>query len=112
MADIPDELDGVVDDLAGLENGLQLGGLILVNKVFIEIEAGGGEQGAGIIMEVGRKPLSFFLLQFDRRVKQYFLLLLFHLLEAGLVTHHFPLVEDDEDDKADGKYNHTQGTQE
>ena len=35
MTDIPDQLDGIINDLAGLEYGLELGGFILVHQVFV-----------------------------------------------------------------------------
>ena len=53
MADVADKLDGIVDDLAGLEYGLKLGALVLVYEVFVEVQAGGGQQGAGIVVEIG-----------------------------------------------------------
>ena len=43
MADVADELDGVINYLAGLEDGLKLGALILVHKVFIQVQSCGGQ---------------------------------------------------------------------
>ena len=42
VADVADQLDGVVYDLPGLKNRLELGGFILINKVLIEVQTGGG----------------------------------------------------------------------
>ena len=43
MADITHQLYGIIDDLAGLEDGLQLRGLILVHQVLVQVEAGCSE---------------------------------------------------------------------
>ena len=58
MADITDQLDGIVNDLPGLEDGLQLGGFVLVHEVLIQVEAGRGQEGTGIIMQIGGKALA------------------------------------------------------
>src|SRR5688572_1306781 len=93
MAYVTDELDGIIYDLAGLEYALQLGHFILVHKVFIQVKAGSGQQGAGIIVQVGGKPLSFFLLQLDAGAKHHFLLVNLHLLQLLLKAKDFTLVE-------------------
>ena len=62
MADVANELDGVVDDLAGLEDRLQLGALVLVHEVFVEVQAGGGQEWSGIVVEIGGESLAFFFL--------------------------------------------------
>lgn len=72
MADITDELDGIINDLAGLEDRLQLGGLILVHQILIQIQTGCGQQGTGIIVQVGSQALAFLFLQFDRGIQQDF----------------------------------------
>ena len=69
MADVPYELDGIINDLAGLEDGLQLGSFILVDQVFIQVEAGCGKERAGIIVEVGCQSLALFFLKFDRGIE-------------------------------------------
>ena len=109
MRDIANELDGVVDDLLGIVNALQLGGLVQIDQVLIEIESGGGEQGAGVIVEVGGNTLAFFFLQADRGIQQQFLLILLHALEAQLVAYHLTLVKNNENDEPDGKCEHTNG---
>ena len=37
MRDIADQLNGVIDDLLGIVDALQLGGLVQVDEVLIEI---------------------------------------------------------------------------
>lgn len=109
MRDIADELDGIVDDLLGIVNALQLGGLVQVDQVLIEVKSGGGEQGAGVIVEVGGNTLAFFFLQADGGIQQQFLLVLFHALQAQLVAYHLALVKNNENDEPDGKCKHTDG---
>jgi hypothetical protein len=109
MRDIADELDGVIDDLLGVVNALQLGGLVQIDQVLIEVEPGGGEEGTGVIMEVGGNALAFFFLQADGGIQQEFLLILLHALEAQLVAYHLTLVKDNENDEPDGKCKHTNG---
>ena len=111
MTDIADELDGIIKNLPCLEDGLELGSLVLVHQVLVQVKAGGGQQGAGIIVQVGRQALAFFLLQTDRGVQQDLLLFLFHMLELRLVADHLALVENDKEDQTDSQYKHTQGTQ-
>lgn len=106
VADIADELDGIVYNLPGLEDGLELDGLIVVNQVFIQVQAHGGQQGAGIVVQVGGQALAFFFLQLDGGVEQDFLLVLFHLLYLFMKEHHTPLVQDDEDDQGYRKHHH------
>lgn len=112
MRDIADELDGIVNDLLGIVDALQLGGFIEVNEVFVEVQAGRGQQGAGIIVEVGGYALAFFFLQADRSVEQHFLLFLFQSLQLHLVLDHLPLVEDDENNKPNGQCEHPYRTEE
>ena len=45
VGDVPDQLDGIVDDLFGIVDALELGLFVEVHKIFIEVEAGRGEQG-------------------------------------------------------------------
>src|SRR5258706_7016516 len=100
MTDIADELDSIVDDLSCLEDRLQLGCLTLVDKVLVEIKAGGSKKGTGIVMEVSRETLAFFFLEFYGGIEQYLLLLLLHLLQFVLVANYFSLVHHDKDDQA------------
>lgn len=109
MADVADKLDGIIDDLSGLEYGLELCALILVHQVFIQIQAGGGKQWSCVIMQVGGQALAFFFLQFDRSVEQDLLLLLFHLLQFILKADNASLMEYDKDHQADGQHKHPQG---
>lgn len=111
VADVADELDGIIDDLACLEYALELRGLVLVHEVFIEIEPGGGEEGTGIIMEVGGQSLSFLFLQLDAGVEHHLLLVYFHLLHSLLEALHPALVEDDEEHQANHQYQHSDGAQ-
>ena len=55
-----------------------------------------------ILDEVGGDALTFFLLQADRGIEQHFLLVLLHFLQLQLITDHFTLMKNDENDKADG----------
>ena len=112
MADIADKLDGLVNDLAGLENGLELGGLILVHQVLIQVEAGRCQKRTGIIVQVSREALPFFFLQFDRGVQQYLLLLLFHLLYFFMEAEDPALVHDEEYNKATYQHDHAHGAKE
>ena len=50
MRDIPDQLDGVVDDLLGIIDALELCLFVEVYKILIEVEARRSEQGAGIVV--------------------------------------------------------------
>jgi hypothetical protein len=102
VGDVSDQLDGIVDDLFCVVDVLELSGFIEVDQVFIEVETCGGEQWAGIIVKVGGDALTFFLLQADGGIEQHFLLVLLHFLQLQLVTDHFALVENDENDEADG----------
>ena len=112
MADIANELDGVVDDLFGVVDALQLGGFVEVDEVFVEVQAGCGEEGAGVVVEVGGDPLAFFFLEPDAGVEEEFLLVLFHALEPQLVADDLSLVEDDEDDQPDSKRQHPDSAKE
>jgi len=111
MADIPDQLDGIINDLAGLEDGLELGGFVLVHEVLIQVKAGGGEQGTGIIMQIGGQPLPFFFLQFDGGIQEKTLLRFLHILYLLIKALDPFLVQDDEYDKAHRKHQHPQGAQ-
>jgi hypothetical protein len=62
-------------------------------------------------MKVSGYALAFFFLQFDGGVEQHFLLFLFQSLQLHLVADDFSLVEDDEDDQANGKDEHADGTE-
>jgi hypothetical protein len=65
VGDISNELDGIVDDLFGVIDGLQLGIHILVDQVFIEVEAGCGEEGTCVVVKVCGYTLPFFFLPAD-----------------------------------------------
>jgi len=106
VRDIPDKLDGIVDDLFGAVDALELGVFIEIDHVLVEVETGGGEQRAGIVVQVGGDPGPFFFLQPDRGVEQEFLLLIFHFLQGHLVPDDFTLVKDDKNDQADGEHEH------
>ena len=112
MRDIADQLDGIIDDLFGIVDTLQLRGLVEVHQVFVEVQAGGGQQGACIVVEIGSDALAFFFLEADRGIQQHFLLFLFQPLQLHLVAYHFPLVKDDKHDKADSQCQHTHGAKE
>src|SRR5688572_25283895 len=110
MAYVTDELDGIIYYLSCLEYALQLGYFILVHKVFIQVKAGSGQQGACIIMQVGSKPLAFFFLQLDARAEHHFLLVDFHLLQLLLKTKNFTLVENYKKYKPNSKDKHAKCT--
>jgi len=106
VGDVSDQLYGIVDDLFGVVNALQLGGLVEVDEVLVEVQTGGSEKGAGVIVEVGGDALAFFFLEADGGVQQQFLLVLFHALEPQLVPDDLSLVKDDENDKPDSERQH------
>lgn len=106
MANVADELDGIVDDLFGVVDALQLGGLVEVDEVLIEVKPGGGQEGACVVMEIGGDPLAFFFLEPDAGVKEELLLVLFHALEPQLVADNPTLVEDYKDNQPDSKGQH------
>ena len=112
VGDIADQLDGVVDDLFGVVDALELGCAVEIYEVVVEVEAGGGEEGAGVVVQVGGDALAFFFLEADGGVEQGFLLVLFHGLELVLVADHLALVEADEYDEADGEGEHPDGAKE
>ena len=112
MGDIPDQLDGIINDLFGIVDTLQLGIDILVYQVFIEVEAGGSQKGAGVIMKICGYTLAFFFLPADRRVQEDFLLFILHFLELHLVFDDSALVENNKYDQADSKYQHANGSEE
>ena len=107
MADVADELNRIIQYLAGLKDRLELGSLVLVYQVLVQIKAGSGQQRAGIIMKIGCQTLAIFLLQPDGGIQQNLLLFLLHILQAKLVPYNFPLVEDNEEDQADSKGKHS-----
>ena len=109
MGDIADQLDGIVDNLLGIVDALELGGFIQVDQVLIEVEAGGSQKGACIVVEVGCNTLAFFFLEPDGGVQEKFLLVIFHFLQAHLVADDLALVEDDKDNEPDGEGKHTDG---
>jgi hypothetical protein len=106
MGDIADQLDGIVDNLFGIVNTLQLGSLVEVDQVFVQIEPGGRQERACVVMEVGRDALAFFFLQADTGIQEQFLLVLFHPLQFHLVPDDLTLVKDDKNDKPDRKRQH------
>src|SRR5688572_28742322 len=110
MAYVTDKLDSIINNLPGLEDALKLGYFILVYKVFIQVKAGSGQQGAGIIVEVGGKPLAFFFLQLDAGAEHHFLLVDFHLLQLLLEAEDFTLVKNDKKYKPNSKYKHAKCT--
>lgn len=112
MGDITDQLDRIVDDLLGIVDALQLGGLVEVHQIFVQVQAGGGQQGAGIVVEVGCNTLPLLFLEPDGGVQQHFLLFLLHPLELHLVADHLPLMEDDENDQPDCQGQHSHGAEE
>ena len=109
MGNVSDELDGIVDDLLGIVDALQLGCLVQVDQVLIEVEPGGGQQGAGVIVEVGCDPLAFFFLEADRGIQEQFLLVMLHSLQLELVTDDFTLMKNNKNDQPDGQGQHTNG---
>lgn len=112
MRDVPDQLDGIVNDLLGVVDALQLGIDILVYQVFVEVEAGSGQKGAGVIVKVCGYALPFFFLPADGCVQQDLLLFIFHFLELHLVFDDPTLVENNKHDQADSKYQHANGSEE
>lgn len=112
VRDIADELDGIVDDLLGVVDALQLGGLVEVDQVFVEIEPCRGEQGPCIVVQVGREALAFLFLEADRGVEEHALLFLLHSLEGLLVADDLALVENNEYDEPYGQREHTDGSEE
>lgn len=68
MADIADKLDGIVDNLFGVIDTLELGCFIEVNEVFVEIETGGGQEGSGVVMKICSDTLAFFFLEANRGI--------------------------------------------
>lgn len=93
VADIPDQEDGIIDDLLGAVDALELLGLILVDQIFVQVEAGSSQQGAGIIMKIGSNSVSFFLLETDRSIEQDLLFFFFQAFEFAVITDYFTLVE-------------------
>jgi len=106
VADVADELDGIVDDLFGVVDALQLGGLVEVDEVLVEVQPGGCEEGTRVVVEIGCDPLAFFFLEPDAGVQEQLLLVLFHALEPQLVADNLALVEDNKDNQADRKGQH------
>src|SRR5687767_15009201 len=112
VGDVADQLDGIVNNLFGVVDALQLGAFIKVYHVFVEVEPGGGKEGAGVVVQICGNTLSFLFLEADRGVEQHFLLFGFHFLQGALVADHFALVEDNKDNEADSQYQHSDGTEE
>jgi len=106
MGDIADQLDSIVDDLLGIIDALQLGGLIEIDEILIQVQPGRSQEGTGVIMQIRGDPLPFLFLQPDRGIEEEFLLILLHLLELQLIPDNLPLVKDDKDDQPDGKCQH------
>ena len=109
MGDIADQLDGIVDDLFGVVDALELCLFVEVYEIFVEVEAGRGEQGTGIVVQIGRNALALFFLQADGRIQEGLLLVLFQALQLLLVADYFALVEADEDDEPNGQREHADG---
>ena len=109
MADIADKLDGIVDDLLGIVDALELSLFIQVHEILVEVEAGCGEERAGIVVEVGGNALAFLFLEADGSVEQGLLLVLFHALELLLVADYLALVKADEHDQSDRQRQHSDG---
>jgi len=65
MGDIPDQLDGIIYDLLGIINTLQLSSDVLVYQVIIQVKAGCSQKGTSIVMKISRNMLPFFLLPPD-----------------------------------------------
>ena len=59
VADVADQLDSIVDDLAGLEDRLQLC-FVLVNGFSLRVETGGGQQRTCVIVQVGGQNFNIF----------------------------------------------------
>jgi len=112
MGNIPDQLDGIVYDLLGIINALQLGRNILVNQVVIQVQARRSQQRAGIIMKVSRNALPFFFLPPDGGIEENLLLFLFQSLQLLLVLDDPLLVKHNEYHQPNGKYQHPQGAEE
>ena len=111
MRDIADQLDGIVDDLLGIVNALELRLFVQVDEVLVQVQACRGEERTGIVVQVSRNALAFFFLKADGCVEQGFLLVLFHTLELLLVADNFTLVEADKYDQPDRKSQHTDGAE-
>ena len=111
MADVADQLNGIVDDLLGIVNALQLRGLVEIDQVFIEVEPCRGEQGTGIVVKVGGYALPFLFLETDGRIQQCFLLFILKPLQLHLVADDLALVEDDEYNHSNSQDQHTDGAE-
>jgi len=112
MRDISDQLDGIIDDLLGVVDTLQLGGLIQVDQVLVKIKPGSSQQGAGIVVQIGCDALSFLFLEPDGGIQQELLLVLFHALQPHLIPDDFSLMKNDKDDQPYGKRQHSYGAKE
>jgi hypothetical protein len=62
MRDIPDQLDGIVNDLFCVVYTLELYMFLLVNQVFTQVKPGCSEKWSCIIMKVCCNALPFFFL--------------------------------------------------
>lgn len=103
VGDVPYQLDGIVDDLFGVVDALELGAHVLLEEVLVEVEPGCGQERSGIIVQVGCDALAFLLLPADGGVQENLLLLLLQFLELHLVPYDPSLVEDDKDHQGNGK---------
>ena len=108
MADVADALNGIIDDLFGTEDGLQLLGGFEVNQVFIEVKKGSGQLRTYIIVQVGCNPVSFLLLKFNGGIQQHLLLLILQPLQFGIELVDFSLMKDYKEHNAQGKTDHGQ----
>jgi hypothetical protein len=97
MADIPYQKDGVVNDLLGAENTLQLLGSFLINEVLIQVKPGGSQKRARIVMEICCYSLALFFLETDGGIQVDLLLLRLKFLHLDMILDHFPLVHDNKD---------------
>jgi len=112
MADVADQLDGIVDDLFCIVDALELRRLVEVDQVFIKVKPGGGKEGPGIVVQVCGDPLAFLFLEANAGVEEQFLLVLLHPLQTHLVANDFPLVKDNEDNEPDSKRQHSDSAKE
>src|SRR6201999_3543706 len=65
MRDIADELDGIIDDRLGIINTLQLGGLVEVDQVLVQVQTGGSQQWSRVVVQIGGDTLAFLFLEPD-----------------------------------------------
>jgi hypothetical protein len=106
VRDVPDQLDGIIYNLLGIVDALQLGRDILVNQVVIQVKTGCSQQWAGVIMKISCNALPFFFLPPDGCIEENLLLLLFKSLKLLLVLDDLSLVKYNEYHQAYGKHQH------